>query len=228
MKIAIPFAVFALLTGCGGSGGAGGVEGPEPGNGSPSINDPGSLAILEGGLEIANLTAIDPDRDSLTFTIVAGDDRALFRLTAAGALSFAAAPDYEIPADANANNVYEVSVQVSDGSLTDLQSLTVNVTNAFEGRVVDGPISNASVSIDLNGNGVLDSDETSGVTDRDGYFKVPEFSVSGAVNPKVIATGGTDTFTEKVLTELTLISDVPSDMTKAANVTPLTTVLSTL
>ena len=44
------------------------------------------------------------------------------------------------------DNVYDVTVQVSDGSLTDTQDLTITVTDAFEGRVVDAPIAGATVS----------------------------------------------------------------------------------
>jgi len=41
-------------------------------------------------------------------------------------LSFLAAPNFEAPGDAGANNVYDVVVQVSDGTLTDSQALAVN------------------------------------------------------------------------------------------------------
>ena len=33
-------------------------------------------------------------------------------------LTFVAAPDFEVPTDVGGNNVYDVIVQVSDGSLT--------------------------------------------------------------------------------------------------------------
>jgi len=40
----------------------------------------------------------------------------LFTLTAAGALTFNAAPNFEAPADAGANNVYDVTVTPTDGT----------------------------------------------------------------------------------------------------------------
>ena len=46
-----------------------------------------------------------------------------------GALSFLTAPDFEAPTDAGANNVYDVLVQASDGSLIDTQAIAVTVTN---------------------------------------------------------------------------------------------------
>ena len=66
----------------------------------------------------------------MKFTITGGADRALFTLTGA-ALAFKAAPDFEAPADANKNNVYEVTVTASDGyGGTVVLALKVTVTNA--------------------------------------------------------------------------------------------------
>ena len=65
-------------------------------------------------------TASDPESDSLTWSL-AGDDAGDFTISAAGALTFNAAPDFEIPADGdpengdNPDNIYKVTVQVSDG-----------------------------------------------------------------------------------------------------------------
>ncbi len=47
-------------------------------------------------------------------------------------MSFVSSPDYENPADAGANNIYDVTVQVSDGSLTDTQDIAVTVTAVNE------------------------------------------------------------------------------------------------
>ncbi len=57
-------------------------------------------------------------------------------------LTFKAAPDFEAPTDAGANNVYDVQVTATDngtGTLTDVQDLTVTVTDEVEGAppVVD-------------------------------------------------------------------------------------------
>jgi hypothetical protein len=102
------------------------------------------------------------------------------------------------------------------------------VTDAFEGRVVDAPIAGASVFVDLNGNNEQDADEPSGVTDDSGFFNVDTFTVPEGSAAKVISKGGTDTKTGKALPDLALISDVPADITKPANVTPLTTVVASV
>ena len=217
------------LAACGGGGG-GGSSAPSPvvTNTAPTITDPGALSLLEGSSSVVSLSASDAQNNSLSFSIASGDDEDLFSITTGGVLSFNSAPDFETRADANADNVYEVTVQVSDGSLTDTQDLTITVTDAFEGRVVDAPIAGATVFVDLNGNNEQDADEPSGVTDDSGFFNVDTFTVPEGNSAKVISKGGTDTKTGKALPDLALISDVPADITKPANVTPLTTVVASV
>jgi len=211
----------ACLSACGGGG-----DGSS--NTAPTITDPGALSLLEGGTSVATISASDAQNNSLMFSIASGDDNALFTITSGGALAFISAPDFEEPADSDTDNVYELEVQVSDGSLSDTQALTITVTDAFEGRVVDAPIAGASVFVDLNGNNEQDAGEPSGVTDDSGFFNVDTFTRPEGFAVKVISKGGTDTKTGKALPDLALISDVPADITKPANVTPLTTVVASV
>ena len=211
------------LSACGGGGSS--TPAPNP-NTAPTLTDPGAITLLEGGAVVATIAGTDSENDSLTFALSSGDDENLFRMSSSGELSFITAPDFEIPLDAGGDNIYEVTVQVSDGALLDTQALTVTITDAFEGRVVDAPIKGARVFIDLNGDGVQDDDEPSGVTDDNGFFNVTMFELPAGSSAKVISRGGTDILTGQELPDLALISDVPSDITKPANVTPLTTVLA--
>ena len=72
---------------------------------------------------------MDLPAQTLTYSITGGADAARFTIDAAtGALSFLAVPDYEVPSDANADNVYDVTVQVSDGSLSTTQAIAVAVS----------------------------------------------------------------------------------------------------
>jgi hypothetical protein len=186
------------------------------------------LTLLEGTAAVATINASDADNNTLVFSITSGDDASLFSISSSGALTFASAPDFEAPTDSGTNNNYELTVQVSDGTLTDTQQISISVTDAFEGRVVDAPISGAIVFVDLNGNNEKDADEPSGVTDASGFFNVDTFTVPESGSAKVISKGGTDTKTGKALPDLALISDVPADITKPANVTPLTTVMASV
>ncbi len=98
-----------------------------------------AIAIAENGTAATTVTAVDADGTSPAYAIAGGADAALFAIDAAtGALSFVAAPNFEAPADANGDNVYEVVVAATDGSFTDTQTLSVTVTNANEGVTITG------------------------------------------------------------------------------------------
>ena len=53
--------------------------------------------------------------------------------SSSGALTFANTPDYEAPTDADTNNVYQVTLEVSDGNGNNAsQELTISVTDGNE------------------------------------------------------------------------------------------------
>ena len=67
-----------------------------------------------------------------------------------GLLKFVENPDFEKPADANKNNVYEVTVVVTDSDgLTDTLAVRVEVTNAAEGGVVTFTVGTPRVGVPL-------------------------------------------------------------------------------
>ena len=217
-----------LVSACGGGGGDAsdtGAAAPPASNTAPSLSDLGVLSLLEGDTAIATLMATDSDNDTLSFSITGGADEALFTLSEELVLSFIEAPDFETALDANEDNDYEVTVQVSDGSLSDTSALMITVTDAFEGRVVDGPVAGADVFVDVNCNKTADDGEPSGVTDADGCFAVPPFEPLPECAAKLISKGGVDTQTGQPLADIALISNVPEDLTQSVSVTPLTTVL---
>ncbi len=89
-----------------------------------------NVSVAENATAVTTVTATDADAGStLTYSITGGADAAKFSIDAnTGALSFVSAPDYENPTDAGGNNVYDVVVQVSDGTNTDSQAIAVTVT----------------------------------------------------------------------------------------------------
>lgn len=66
----------------------------------------------------------------LTYSIDGGADAAKFIINAeTGLLSFASTPDFEAPVDANADNIYEVTVSATDGDAgTTAATQTINIT----------------------------------------------------------------------------------------------------
>ena len=93
------------------------------------------VSILENTSAVATLTASDADlpAQTLTWSFAGGADAGRFTIDAAsGELNFVAPPDHDIPGDFGGNNVYEVVVQVSDGSLTDARTFRVTVQDVNE------------------------------------------------------------------------------------------------
>ncbi len=139
-----------------------------------------AVNVAENGTAVTTVTATDLDGPSLTYSISGGADAARFTINAStGVLSFVTAPDYEAPTDADADNVYDVVVQVSDGSLTDSQALAVTVTDVNDMAPVitsDGGGANAAVNVAENGTAVT----TVTATDVDGPSLT--YSISGGAD----------------------------------------------
>jgi hypothetical protein len=84
---------------------------------------------------VTTVTATDPDAgQTLTYSMSGGVDAAKFTIDAStGALSFMTAPNFELPSDSGGNNVYDVTVQVSDGhGGIDTQAIAVTVNDVVE------------------------------------------------------------------------------------------------
>ncbi len=94
-----------------------------------------SVNLTENTTAVTTVTATDAELDTLIYSISGGADAALFTINAStGALSFISAPDFENPADVGTDNVYNVTVQVSDGNGgVDSQTITVNVIDMADG-----------------------------------------------------------------------------------------------
>ena len=116
--------------------------------------DAAALTVDENTTAVTMVTATDVDASATqTFSISGGADQALFSIdSSTGALAFVSAPNFEAPADAGANNVYDVQVQVSDGSLTDTQDIAVTVADVNEAPVItsDGGGDAAALTVDEN------------------------------------------------------------------------------
>ncbi|HTV69701.1 MAG TPA: cadherin domain-containing protein [Rhizobiaceae bacterium] len=105
-------------------------------NTPPSIisdggGDAAEITLAENTKVVTTVSALDPDAgQSLTYSISGGSDAGRFGIDPiTGELSFLSAPDFETPSDADADNVYEVEVGVSDGQASDVQLLTVTIAN---------------------------------------------------------------------------------------------------
>lgn len=126
----------ALLAGACGGGGSTPTPTPTPpaSNQPPAFTSAATAAVAENAqTSIYTATATDPEGAPLTYSIGGGADAARFTITSGGALSFAAPPNFELPADADGDNVYRVQLRASDGSQAATLDLAVTVTNSREG-----------------------------------------------------------------------------------------------
>jgi autotransporter-associated beta strand protein len=96
----------------------------------PAWTTPAALSRAEGGTVVAALAATDAT--AVTYAIQGGADAARFSVVG-GNLVFQAAPDFETPQDAGADNVYDVTVRATDaaGNVAD-RSFAVTVTDVNE------------------------------------------------------------------------------------------------
>jgi Ca2+-binding RTX toxin-like protein len=118
---------------------------------------------------LTTVSATDADGEPVQFSL-SGADALLFSVNATGELTFVAAPDFEAPGDAGADNVYNVSVVATDAAgLTDTHDVAVTVTDVNEAPVItsNGGGDAAAVSVEENSSAVTTVTATapaSGVT----------------------------------------------------------------
>jgi len=159
-----------FLTACGGSSsGSSGSSSTGPINAAPVISSGNTYSVAENTTAIGSVAASDADGDALNY-VLTGDDSSLVTLTGT-TLSFNAAPDFEAPTDANSDNVYKVTVVVSDGLAKDAKDLEISVTNVNEGPQI---IADASYSVAENSTAV------GVITVSDAGDSTVTFSLSGA------------------------------------------------
>ncbi len=103
-------------------------------NDAPVLTAAAAVSVPENGTAVpAGISATDVDSATLTFAL-SGADAGLFSLDpTTGALAFLAAPDFEAPQDADGDNVYDLTVTVSDGDGgSDSADIAVTVTDVLE------------------------------------------------------------------------------------------------
>ena len=231
-----------FITACGGGGGGGGDYGGGGGGGdyggsntTPTFtNSTFSYSAQENQTTAFTATASDADGDSLTFNISSGSDADVFAIgSSSGIVTFTSAPDFEIPGDSNSDNVYELTVRVSDGTAAATQAFTVTVTNDtsddpvsanFDGVLIrDGYIQSATVCIavsDSDGDATCEGATYSTSTNSDGSFSL---QVDDGVSGKILAEDGFNVTTSDGDSFSMVIGDPVTDQNFV--ISPLSTLL---
>ena len=96
--------------------------------------------------QFGRVTASDPNGDRLTYTL-SGEDAALFALDpVSGRLILNQRVNFENPSDAGRDNVYHVTIVVSDGAASDSQDLVLTVTDVVDGVTLVGTAKNNALT----------------------------------------------------------------------------------
>ena len=113
---------------------------------APVFSSGATASVPEGTLTAYDADASDADAaDTIAYTI-SGADAALFNIdSSTGVVTFKVAPDFEAPADAGGNNVYDITVTASDGVNSVDQAVAITVTDTSENAPVFTSSDNASV-----------------------------------------------------------------------------------
>ena len=137
---------------------------PQVPNNPPEIKGPASVSVSfaeHDTVQVSTFTATDPDGDAIGWSL-AGTDASAFSVGASsGVLRFDPVPNYEAPADTDADNVYQVWVIAQDDgtpAMADSVSVRATVTDVEE----DGLVALSSLSPQVGGT------VTATLTDPDG------------------------------------------------------------
>ena len=110
-------------------------------NTPPRLSVNPAVVVPENQTAVMLATATDAEQDTLSYSLV-GPDAAVFDVSGSGEVIFLAAPDFENPVDADADNIFMFSVIVTDSEgLTDSVELTVTVTDVDENLPPSLPLS---------------------------------------------------------------------------------------
>ena len=124
---------------------------------------------------VATYVANGPNAASARWSSLEGPDAGDFTFSG-GVLTFRSSPDYEMPADADTNNIYMVTLKADDGTDMATQDVTVRVTDVDE----QGQSDSLLERYDTNDNGRIDKDEV--LTAISDYFN----QVGGLTKPEVL------------------------------------------
>ena len=169
-------------------------------NEAPSITSSGTASVPENQTAVINVQSTDPEGQTeggggLTYSKTGGADQALFNLdTNTGVLTFASAPNFESPTDADTNNVYLVQVTVTDSGVpvqSGVQNLQVTVTDVPEAPIAGddayATIGNTELRVDLGAGATPNVADATGGPPNLGVLDNDVDSDTGQTNTLVVS-----------------------------------------
>ncbi len=188
----------------------------------PSFTSPASVSVRENVIGVIyRPLATDPNGDTITYgAAIGGPDAARFVMNpVTREIRFAIAPDFEAPADAGANNVYDISFTASDGATSVTQAVAVTVTNVAPGfhvrRVASG------LSAPIYAAGLPDGSGRVVIVERAGRIRVLNPSTGAfATSDFLNITSQVDTTGEKGLLSIAFSPNFVTDRTFYLHLNP--------
>lgn len=182
---------------------------------APVISSGTTASFAENGSGVAyHVAATDVDSPALTYSL-SGTDAALFDVSATGDVTFKSAPDFEAPKDANHDNVYDVTVAVSDGTEIATKNVAITVTDVNDtsggggvltvtGSTGFTSIDRATINISVTGNlhetgsaGVISNstiNNLGSLSEAQAMLAFVNDTIAGGSLGAIVANGGTITF----------------------------------
>lgn len=140
---------------------------------------------------VSTLTATDADSHTLTYAITGGIDASKFTVNAStGALYFRTPPDYSKPSDYGKNNVYDVTVSVTDNGVVPKsasQAFAVTIIDLAEEPLVSPALSYSGTTATMGGN-VTSAGGTGAIISERGVIYS---TVAANSDPQIGETGAT-------------------------------------
>ncbi len=109
-------------------------------NQAPSITVESNLKIPENTKNIVQLTAVDPEKDVISFSL-SEESKALFEIKNNTTLAFKVVKNFDSVASNALNNTYIAQIIASDGTNTSTKELKITITDINELPIFSSPLS---------------------------------------------------------------------------------------
>jgi hypothetical protein len=186
-------------------------------NEAPAFTSPTSYSVDENQSSAGQLTASDPEGNTLIFSLGSGtDDNNLNINSSTGVLTFKQNPNYEI-ADS-----YQITASVNDGTNLVSQNVTININNlneapsfsssatfsAAENQTAIGTVT----ATDADGDGIAYSISGSEITINSSsgviaFASAPDYESKSSYTATVTASDGTNSTTQDITVNVTNLND---------------------
>ncbi len=225
----VSIAAALALSACGGGGGSSSASTPSygSGNSSPSIDLAASIEVEENQTDVVTVGASDADGDQLSFSL-SGDDASAFNIDSDGVLTFTTAPDFETKSS------YSITVEVSDGSETVSQAVSIEILDVAEERTNRAPaISGLDATVEVNENQsrllTLDASDADGdnlsytlegvdadafEVSEDGvisFVNTPDYETKTSYQLTVVVSDGVDTTRQDVAVQIRDVAEATAE-----------------